>query len=91
MIPVGRKGDEPVLQAAGDDGRIILGGCNMVMTDKPMFSVADGAGAPAIRGGVWRDDKPDCVFDEAAPQNKWPKCADAEPRRRSAILAGGGG
>ncbi len=56
-----------------------LGGCNVVMTDAPMFTAADGAGAPAIRSGVWRDDKPDCAFDETLPQSKWPKCAEARP------------
>jgi hypothetical protein len=57
----------------------LLGGCNMVLTEKPMFTVADGAGAPAIRPGVWRDQKPGCDFDEGLPQDKWPKCASASP------------
>ncbi len=56
-----------------------LAGCNMVMTEKPMFTAADGKGAPRIRPGVWRDDKPNCAVDETLPQDKWPPCAKAAP------------
>jgi hypothetical protein len=58
---------------------VSLCGCNMVMTEKPMFTEADRAGAPPIRPGVWRDEKPDCEFDEAQPQKAWPECAHAQP------------
>jgi len=54
-----------------------LGGCNMVTTQTPMFTVADGAGAPPIRSGVWRNEKPDCQFEETTPQDAWPTCAAA--------------
>jgi hypothetical protein len=30
-----------------------LGGCNLVVTDQPLFSKADGAGGPRFRAGVW--------------------------------------
>jgi hypothetical protein len=56
-----------------------LGGCNMVVTDAPMFSAADGAGAPALRAGVWRIEDAACAFDEHVPENKWPACAHASP------------
>lgn len=56
-----------------------LGGCNLVMTEKPMFVLADGASAPPLRQGVWRIDKSDCPIDETLPQDKWPRCADASP------------
>jgi len=49
----------------------------MVTTDKPMFVMADGAGAPPIRAGVWRTELPDCPFDETLTQDKWPKCSQA--------------
>jgi hypothetical protein len=29
-----------------------LGGCNLVVTDQPLFSKADGAGGPRFRAGV---------------------------------------
>ena len=56
-----------------------LTACNMVVTDKPMFAPADGAGAPPLRAGVWRIDDPACVFDERLPQSRWPACANASP------------
>jgi hypothetical protein len=54
-----------------------LGGCNMVVTQTPMFTKADAAGAPGFRPGVWRG-KPDagCAFDETAPLESWPGCAN---------------
>lgn len=57
----------------------LLSGCNMVVTDTPMFSRADAGHPPPIRTGVWRTEKPDCAFDEALPQDQWPKCAEASP------------
>lgn len=56
-----------------------LSGCNMVMTDKPMFAAADGAGAPALRPGVWRSEERGCDFDESQPQDDWPLCSHAQP------------
>lgn len=60
-------------------GLLTLTACNMVVTDKPMFSAADGAGAPPLRAGVWRIDDPACAFDERQAQNQWPECAHASP------------
>ena len=56
---------------------LMVGGCNMVVTPTPMFTKADGAGAPGFRPGVWRG-KADanCVFDEASPLDSWPSCAN---------------
>ncbi len=80
MIGAAREGDAMRLRSGlGLVALLALGGCNVVATDTPMFTAADGAGAPAIRSGVWRQDKTDCAFDEALPQNRWPKCADAQP------------
>jgi len=56
-----------------------LTACNMVVTDKPMFSAADGAGAPPLRAGVWRIDDPACAFDDHLAQSQWPECAHASP------------
>jgi len=58
---------------------IWLGGCNMVVTQAPLFTKADSVGAPTIRSGIWNAAKPDCLFDESLPQTKWPKCAGAQP------------
>ena len=55
-----------------------LSGCNMVMTEKPMFAVAAGVGAPPLHPGVWRSEKAGCDFDESQPQNKWPLCSNAQ-------------
>ncbi|HEY4028853.1 MAG TPA: hypothetical protein VGM25_00790 [Caulobacteraceae bacterium] len=55
-----------------------LSGCNMVMTDKPMFTAADGSGAPPLHPGVWRNEKLGCDFDETQAQDKWPLCSDAQ-------------
>ena len=56
-----------------------LSGCNMVMTDKPMFASVDGIGAPPLHPGVWRSEKPGCTFDESRPEAQWPLCSDAQP------------
>ena len=57
----------------------VLGACNVVMTNAPVFSPADAAGAPALREGVWRQDGGDagCKFDERQPLGTWPACANA--------------
>ena len=54
----------------------LLTGCNLVITHKPMFTAADGAGAPSLRPGLWRmeigEDK--CQVDESRPLSEWPSC-----------------
>ena len=52
-----------------------LGGCNLVMSEKPMFSLNDTAGAPGLRPGVWAAPDADCKFDPTKPADEWPKCA----------------
>ncbi len=54
-----------------------LGGCNLVLSEKPMFTAADAAGAPPMREGVWAAPEKDCEFDRAKPADEWPKCASA--------------
>ena len=53
-----------------------LGGCG-VMSDHPLFSVADGEGAPILRPGVWVATEPDCKFNPRGPAASWPACASA--------------
>lgn len=57
---------------------LALGSCNEVVTEAPMFSRADAAGAPPMRSGVWRElsDSP-CAFDSKTPAPSWPTCASA--------------
>jgi hypothetical protein len=54
---------------------VLLTGCNIVITHKPLFVSADGA--PAPRPGLWRLDFGDaCKVDESRPLSEWPSCAD---------------
>lgn len=55
---------------------VLLSACNVVMTKDPLFAQADGAGAPALRQGVWLFFKrPGCSVDESRPFTEWPDCA----------------
>jgi hypothetical protein len=55
---------------------LVLGACNMVVTQDPLFTKADLG--LRLREGVWREpsDGP-CDFDEAKPVAEWPSCAKA--------------
>lgn len=55
---------------------LALGGCNIVISETPMFTAADAAGAPGFRPGLWTKVDPACSFDPAAKASTWPKCAD---------------
>jgi len=52
----------------------LLGACNMVVSETPMFVEAD-RGAPTPRDGVWLGEKDDCRFDSSKPESEWPRCA----------------
>lgn len=55
---------------------VLLCGCNVVITHRPMFAAADGAGGPVPRPGLWRMELGDsCTVDETRPLSEWPKCA----------------
>jgi len=55
---------------------VVLTGCNVVITHQPMFTQADGAGAPVPRPGLWRMELGDaCKVDETRPLSEWPSCA----------------
>jgi len=61
---------------AGLLGLAVVGGCNVVMTDKPLFTVADAAGAPPLRPGVWSFfHEAGCQVDESRPFAEWPSCS----------------
>jgi hypothetical protein len=54
----------------------LLSACNVVMTEKPLFTEADAAGAPALRPGVWLFfEEPGCKVDTSQPFVEWPDCA----------------
>lgn len=53
---------------------LALAGCNLVYSEKPLFSAADSRGAQ-FRPGVWMKPEPGCDFDRAKPLKEWPECA----------------
>lgn len=61
---------------------LLLGGCGMAVSEKPMFTDADTVGAPPLENGVWlmpgksEDEATPCAADVARPVSTWPKCAD---------------
>lgn len=59
---------------------LLLGGCGVAVSDKPMLDAADTTGAPQLEEGVWLMPAPDeekhCPVDTARPVSKWPKCAN---------------
>jgi len=65
----------------------LLGGCNMITSERPLFSAADAAGQPQLRPGVWIGEKPDCQIDEAKPRDQWPDCIDSWVVRPNEVVA----
>jgi len=67
-----------LLRVAGSVGFVLgLSNCNMVVSDEPWFEAADAAAAPKMRDGLWRNDDPECRFDDTKPAERWPSCAQA--------------
>ncbi len=65
-----RKGPGIAVLCAG----MLLGGCNLVISQQPWFS-AEQAG-PRLKEGVWVNLDPEgCTFDSALPVTDWPECA----------------
>lgn len=52
-----------------------VGGCNMVVSDKPLFSPADEAG-PVMREGVWLQIDEVCPVNLDESTDWWPECAN---------------
>jgi hypothetical protein len=55
---------------------LLLGACNRVITDAPLFTASDAPDAPRLREGLWvmlTDD--DCRVDTRRPAHRWPGCA----------------
>ncbi len=58
---------------------LLLGGCNRVHSDHPLFFAETSTGAAKLRDGVWalqNDDNADCRYDARKPVTRWPDCAD---------------
>lgn len=56
---------------------ILVSGCDVAMSEKPIFTGADTAGAPQFENGVWLlEDDSDCHVDPAQPASRWPECAN---------------
>jgi hypothetical protein len=66
---------------------LALGGCNLVVSEKPVFTAADVAGTPSLRPGVWSASQPGCDFKSSDPVAKWPKCAGGGVITATAIMA----
>jgi hypothetical protein len=56
---------------------LMLGGCNFVGSEQPLFGHADAVGAPALRPGIWVVDEPDgqCQPNYSKPVGRWKDCA----------------
>ena len=52
----------------------MLGACNMVISETPMFAESDRADV-APKDGIWLASQKDCDFDASLPEAKWPECA----------------
>jgi len=52
-----------------------LGGCNMVLSEKPLFSPTDETG-PRLRDGLWLTIEDNCPVDFDQPTYRWPDCAE---------------
>ena len=57
---------------------LTLCGCNMVHSDRPLFTTADAVGAPRFKPGVWAAPDQGCEFDPNLPVKTWPDCAHGE-------------
>ena len=52
----------------------VLGACNMLISETPMYSDADPAKI-APRNGLWLSPNRGCEFDKGQPESAWPDCA----------------
>lgn len=54
-------------------GAVMLGGCNMVVSERPWFDAPSG---PQLKDGIWAIvDMDECAVDPAAALADWPDCA----------------
>ncbi len=53
---------------------LLLGACNMAISETPVFDERDAAKL-VPREGIWLSDDPDCRFDPGLSETQWPGCA----------------
>jgi hypothetical protein len=82
---------------------LCLSGCRIAASDRPVFTPADAADAPALKPGLWALIEPGCRFNTRIAPEKWPDCAAAlalrdgaaidarkgQTGKRSVLIAGG--
>lgn len=65
---------------------LLLGACNQVISQTPLFTAADATGAPVLKDGLWLTDDPGCRVDVRKPAHRWPRCAKWQVVRGGEIL-----
>lgn len=55
---------------------LTLGACNMVYSEKPLFTAAEAKAGPGLKPGIWIKRAPDCDVDLSRPVKEWPECAE---------------
>ncbi len=65
---------------------VALVGCNLVYSERPLFSAADAKNGPGLRIGLWLKRDAGCQFDETRPVRRWPKCAEWQLVRPTDVL-----
>lgn len=65
-----------------------LSACAVVSSERPLFSVADGEGAPILKPGLWAAPVGDCKFSLRGSALKWPDCANAMVLTANALIGG---
>src|SRR4051794_8822579 len=55
---------------------VMLSGCNMVYSERPLFAPRDARGAPVLRTGLWVKPKLDCKYDASKPAAAIDECAE---------------
>lgn len=54
---------------------MLLGSCNLVTSQRPLFGLKDAAPAYLAEPGIWVVDDAACIFDLTRPVRTWPNCA----------------
>lgn len=66
---------------------LLLGGCNRIHTDHPLFFASDAPDAPRLRDGLWlMESEGDCRIDTRKPVYRWPDCASGMLVRGNEML-----
>ena len=64
----------------------LISGCNLVYSERPLFTAEDAKGGVPLRLGLWLKRDPGCQFDETRPVRRWPKCAEWQLVRPTDVL-----